>query len=280
MDPLARHIATCNNSRLPGARLPLRVAGQTVGWLLPDFAKAVAGQPGTSLASGAVTADAECLPGLARAMAAEGWFDLRAEIFDVRAQPDGPVLGQMDRGALPSFGVMSVGVHVSGLVRSNHGLKLWIGRRARSKHLDPGKLDHIVAGGIPAGMTAMETLAKEAAEEAALPAALAAQAVPVAQIAYAMERKEGLRRDLLLCYDLDVPPDFEPEPADDEVERFELWPIERALATARDTDDFKFNVNLVLIDLFLRFGLIEEPNAGALRSALSAPAAGAPGVPA
>ncbi len=41
-----------------------------------------------------------------------------------------------------------------------------------------------------------------------------------------------------------------------EVEAFELWPIERVFATVRDGDDFKFNVNLVLIDLFIRLGLL------------------------
>ena len=40
------------------------------------------------------------------------------------------------------------------------------------------------------------------------------------------------------------------------MEAFELWPIARVMQTVRDTDDFKFNVNLVLIDLFRRQGLI------------------------
>jgi len=52
------------------------------------------------------------------------------------------------------------------------------------------------------------------------------------------------------------------------VESFELWPIERALATVRQTDDFKFNVNLVLIDLFLRERLIAGAVADQLRAAL------------
>ena len=69
-----------------------------------------------------------------------------------------------------------------------------------------------------------------------------------------MERAEGLRRDLLHCYDLDLPEDFAPRAADGEVESFELWPIARVFQTVRDTDEFKFNVNLVLIDLFLRRG--------------------------
>ena len=65
-----------------------------------------------------------------------------------------------------------------------------------------------------------------------------------------------------------LPDDFRPHAADGEVESFALWPLPRVLETVRDTDDFKFNVNLVLIDLFLRRGLIGEPEATALRAAL------------
>ena len=90
---------------------------------------------------------------------------------------------------------------------------------------------------MPAGLTPAETLVKEAEEEAAIPASLARQAVPVATISYAMERPEGLRRDLLHCYDLDLPEDFLPHAADGEVEAFELWPIARVMQTVRDTDD-------------------------------------------
>ena len=34
-------------------------------------------------------------------------------------------------------------------------------------------------------------------------------------------------------------------------------PVERVLEAVRDTSDVKFNVNLVLIDLFLREGLVD-----------------------
>ena len=136
------------------------------------------------------------------------------------------------------------------------------------KLLDPGKLDHIVAGGVPAGLGPAETLVKEAGEEAAIPPELAALAVHVGVIGYAMERPEGLRRDWLHCYDLMLPEDFRPAPADGEVEAFELWPIRRAVAAVHDTGDFKFNVNLVLIDLFIRRELIAEPEAASLRAQL------------
>jgi hypothetical protein len=37
----------------------------------------------------------------------------------------------------------------------------------------------------------------------------------------------------------------------------------------RGTDDFKFNVNLVMIDLFLREGLVGGREAGELRAGLA-----------
>jgi 8-oxo-dGTP pyrophosphatase MutT (NUDIX family) len=126
-----------------------------------------------------------------------------------------------------------------------------------------------VAGGVPAGLTPFETLVKEAAEEASIPPSLSTHARLVSHLTYAMARPEGLRRDWLYCYDLDLPPDFTPRPADGEVEAFELWPVERAMEAVRDTDDFKFNVNLVLIDLFLRLELIRGEEAAALRTGLS-----------
>ena len=253
----ARHVRACNNAALPGERLAFRLGSAQVGWVRRDFAVKLAAfrQIGVG-ADGVTLTDAAALPSVARQLSDAGCYRWRNEAFDIRAAPDGPVLAHLDRGALPSFGVLAVGVHVNGLVRHSGGLHVWVARRAANKALDPSKLDHIVAGGVPAGLTPAETLVKEAEEEAAIPASLARQAVPVATISYAMERPEGLRRDLLHCYDLDLPADFSPRAADGEVEAFELWPIERVLQTVRDTDDFKFNVSLALIDLFQRLALI------------------------
>jgi 8-oxo-dGTP pyrophosphatase MutT (NUDIX family) len=252
-----RHVRACNNSVLPGERLPFRIGAAQVGWVKPEFAARLAAFPEITVSAGdVVLADAAALPAIARRLSDAGCYRWRREAFDIRAEPDGPVLALLDRGALPSFGVMAVGVHLNGLVRRSDGLHVWVARRAANKLLDPSKLDHIVAGGVPAGLTPAETLVKEAAEEAAIPASLAGRAVPVATITYAMERPEGLRRDLLHCYDLELPEHFSPRAADGEVEAFELWPIARVSRTVRDTDEFKFNVNLVLIDLFQRHGLV------------------------
>lgn len=255
-----RHMHACNNAALPGGRSPFLLGDQPVGWVSDRIASALDGLPDIRRTEGSVVLrDGGNLPEIARNLSERGLFRWRGEAFDVRARPGGPVLAQIDRGAIPSFGIQAVGVHLNGLVRQDKRLHLWIARRAMDKLLDPGKLDHIVAGGVPAGLSPQETLVKEAAEEAEIPPALASKAVQMGTIEYAMERPEGLRRDILYCYDLIVPESFTPRAVDGEVEAFELWPIERAVDVVRNTDDFKFNVNLVLIDLFLRTGVLDLP---------------------
>ncbi len=264
-----RHVRACNTAVLPGARLPFRLAGTQVGWVRPAIAEVLAPFAGIRLdANGVDLDDPAALPVIARGLAEQGHYRWRQEAFDVRGLGGGAVISQIDRGAIPSFGIEATGVHVNGLVRRADGLHLWIARRAADKLLDPGKLDHVVAGGVPAGYGLMATLIKEAGEEASIPPALAEPARHVGEIRYAMERPEGLRRDHLHCFDLELPADFTPEAADGEVESFELWPIGRVFETVRDTEAFKFNVNLVLIDLFIRLGLILGDEAEALRQGL------------
>ena len=250
-----RHWAECNNAELPGGRVPLLVDGQAAGWVRPGLLPVLLGL-GAEGDAAAVRVPGGALQDVARGLAGAGLCRWRGEAFDVRAEPEGPVLGVLDRGALPALGVRAGGVHLNALVRRAGGAHLWVARRAMDKLLDPGKLDHLVAGGIPAGYSPAEALVKEADEEAGLGAALVAGAHLAEVIDYAMERDEGLRRDRLYCYDLDVPETFVPEARDGEVAGFELWPLKRALDRVRRTDDFKFNVNLVLIGLFRREGLL------------------------
>ena len=264
-----RHVRACNNAVLPGDRIGFFVVDQAVGWIAGPIASALDAMPSIRRAADRVVmTEPTALPGIVRVLSERGLCRLRGEEFDVRATADGPALTRIDRGAIPPFGIEACGVHVNGLVHRPGGVHLWIARRASDRLLDPGKLDHVVAGGIPAGLDQARTLIKEAAEEAAIPADLASRAVPIGVISYVMERAEGLRRDRLYCYDLILPEDFVPEASDGEVEAFELWPLDRAFEAVRDTDDFKFNVNLVLIDLFIRKGLIADPEAARLRAGL------------
>ncbi|MFT8245985.1 DUF4743 domain-containing protein [Roseomonas sp. BN140053] len=277
MDAFARHIAACNNLPSFVGLLPFLVGGQPVGWLRPAIAAAMRDLPGLHATAEAVALDpaldtpdsrSEALAGIAASLAARGLFRLRCEAFDVRPAPEAEALARIDRGAVAPLGILSRGAHCNGLVRRADGLHLWVGWRARNKAVAPGQLDNIVAGGVPAGLSPWDTLLKEAGEEASVPPELAARARPVGQISYVMLNEEGLRRDVLHCFDLELPEDFQPRPNDDEVERFELWPAARVLDAVRDGDTVKFNVNLVLIDLFLRENLLSDPD-GSLRAGLS-----------
>ena len=168
---------------------------------------------------------------------------------------EAPVL-KIERGAATLLGTRRFGVNVNGLVRDAGALKMWVAKRAANKQTDPGKLDHLVAGGQPLGLGIRENMLKEAGEEAGIPAELAACAIPVGAVSYRCERPEGLLDDVSFCYDLELPAEFAPENTDGEVESFSLWPIEEVLARVRDTENFSFDVALVVIDFAIRHGLI------------------------
>lgn len=261
------HIETCNNVRLPGNRFPFFCAQEQIGWISPEIAdcleaSGLKGQTGFGVASGQ-----ELFP-LSQRLAEQGVYASHDEPFDVRNDL-GVVVGQVDRGAIPVLGVAAEGVHLNGLVEDPSDPMLWIARRSMTKRLDPGKLDHLVAGGMSAGLDPRTTVMKEAKEEAGIPETLARRAKAVSRLQYAMERPEGLRRDVLHCYDLVLPQNFTPVAEDGEVESFHLLPLTEVFARVRDTDDFKFNVNLVLIDLFIRRGLFTPGESLILQNALT-----------
>ncbi len=258
MNSFSRHIAAIDNAELPGRRTRFFIGAEIVGYIAPELAPVLSDFDQIRRTPRGLTLNADRagdLHPIARQLAEAGFMRWRNEAFDVRAQPNGTALATIDRGALPAFGIQAQGIHLDAILRRPDGLHLWVARRAANKALDPNKLDHVVAGGLPAGLTPLECLVKEAAEEASMPATIAERAIPVGAIGYAMERPEGLRRDLLHCYEVEVDEDFTPLTNDGEVAGFELWPLAAVVDAVRDTDTFKFNVNLVLMALFQRHGI-------------------------
>lgn len=256
MNPWLRHVEACNNIVLPAGRLRFRIADKPVGWVRPAFAERLVSAGLTQDEGGVRIARPDELQAIARTLASAGAFRWRDEAFDVR-DAGGSVITTLDRGALPAFGIAATGVHMNGLVRQGEQLSLWVARRAANKALDPGKLDNLAAGGVPAGLGPDETMVKEAGEEASIPPALMSAARRYPAIRYVMERPEGLRRDTLIPYDLELDASFLPTPNDGEVDGFELWPARHVLDALRDGDGFKFNVPLILMGLMLRERLID-----------------------
>ena len=68
----------------------------------------------------------------------------------------------VERAASPLLGILSYGVHINGIVKSDHDgtEKMWIARRSLTKSKYPGMTDQLVAGGQPAGLGLMENVLK------------------------------------------------------------------------------------------------------------------------
>jgi Domain of unknown function (DUF4743) len=279
---LLRHIQLCNQYAADRF-LPFWHGADRLGLIRKNNAEALRRFPRqfavTSdgvrfLAEGSFDALSKIVDDVTEQLVADGLVaKWRNECFTVAASWGAPPHFNLDRGAVPFFGVRAYGVHLNGFVREGKALKLWVGRRSPKKAVAPDKLDNLVAGGIgwPHGL--VETLIKESAEEASLPEALASKSVPVGAVSYRMEVKHGLRDDVLFCYDLDCPRDFTPKNTDGELVAFDLRDAGAALDLARNGDDFKFNVNLVLIDFGLRHGLIDasDPDYLALTTGIHRP---------
>lgn len=268
---LLRHIRRCNLYHAERF-LPLLHGTARIGLVRRDNAEALKRFPEVFAVDGAavrLVAPGDCdavtaaVDQVVERLVAEGrvgkW---RNEFFVVAERWGAPPVFKLDRGAVSFFGVRAYGVHLNGYRQQSDALKLWIGRRAPDKKVAPDKLDNLVAGGIGEGHGLRATLIKEAAEEADLPRDIAARAVPVGAILYRMEVEYGVRDDVLFVYDLEVPADFTPRNTDGEIVAFELMDARDVIERVRKTDDFKFNVNLVIIDFALRRGLVtpEDPD--------------------
>ena len=176
------------------------------------------------------------------------------DVADRKLETD--MLFEIERAAVPFFGIRAFGIHVNGYMRENEGYSLWLGRRAKSARVHPQKLDNMVAGGLPSNLTPFENMIKEAEEEASLPRAVAKTARPCGHISYCVETPEGLGPATMFVYDLEVSRDFEPENADGEIGYFELLPIHDVLALVDVGREIKPNSNLVIIDFCFRHGIL------------------------
>ena len=247
--------------------LPFRIAGETLGWVRKPFAAVLRRFPETftvaehevALATHLATPDARsaAVDDVLQTLHEDGIVPkIRKERFPVANRFGETPRMTLDRAAVTLFGTRAFGIHVNGYVGKGDAMQLWIGRRARDKAVAPGKLDNLIAGGQPDGLSLTENLIKEAKEEAAVGEALARRARPAGYCSYLIETGEGIRNDLLFIYDLAVDAHFVPHNTDGEIEDYRLMPIGEVRRLTAETSDFKFNVALVNIDFMVRHGFV------------------------
>lgn len=246
---------------------PFYVAAEHVGWIRPAFARLLAEYDDVFIVSDDSVklhdrldtfderSDAVSLA--MRSMLENGHLErLHGERYPVTPGRREDALMWIDRAVAAYFGIIAFGQHLNGYVRKPDGIYLWVAKRAMDRVHYPGKLDNLVAGGLPHELTLSENIRKECYEEAGIDRELARTASPVGAISYCCETEAGVKRDILYCYDLQLSHHFVPECTDGEVESFELLPIARVADIVNRSDSFKLNCNLVIIDFLIRFGVI------------------------
>ncbi len=277
------HIARCNNADMSQFE-PWFVGSERAGFIHRDFAPVLAAKPDLFTyrrktwhldpALDMPTKRTAAMRAFLLELREQGRFkgQWREEAYPVTWEFARAPLFAMERAAVPWFGIRAYGPHMTGYVRRGDGLHIWVPRRAYDKPTFPGELDNTVAGGQPIGIGLHDNLIKECAEEAAIPLALAEQAKAVGIVAYWNQSGAQLKPDIMTCFDLELPEDFTPRANDGEVHAFELWPVRRVFETVRDTTAFKYNCNLVLIDFFVRHGLLsaDDPDFFAIVEGLRA----------
>jgi 8-oxo-dGTP pyrophosphatase MutT (NUDIX family) len=199
---------------------------------------------------------------LARQLSAEGacsaWRHERYAV--VREFGDEPHF-ELERSAARYFGIRTFAAHINGLVRTDDGIRMWLGRRSPHKAVDPGLLDNMVGGGIPAGASVEATMIKEAGEEAGIPAPLAATARATGTLRICRAHPKGLERETVYVHDLWLDPAFVPVGTDGEVVEFRLEELSDAarLACNRDGSDVvTADASLVIVDCLMRHGFIAD----------------------
>lgn len=261
-----RHIHALNPP-ITEPLMPWTVAGKTVGWLRPAFVERLLEWPkvfrldGDEVALNRRLEDfrsrTEALGEVITDLSADGALAPAVdEPYPVTPAGREAALAVVDRAAAAAFGVRAFGQHLNGYVRDGDRWSMWLGRRARDRRIFPGALDQMVAGGLPYGVGLDQNLVKECHEEAGMPPELARQAKPVGAVTYNRMTDKGFRPDVLYCYDLELSPDFRPQNTDGEVEEFLLLPLPQISRIVRESDDFKLNCNLVVIDFLVRHGYL------------------------
>ena len=190
--------------------------------------------------------------------------DRPSELFAI-VGADYPV--RIERFFSPLFGIISRGAHLTAYVRTPEGIKIWVPRRAAWMPTYPNMLDSTVAGGVPASQTPFQNIVKEAGEEASLPPDVVRKGIHSAGVLTYMSRTDvGARAepgliipDTVYLYDIELPEDVIPKPHDTEVKEFYLMSVDE-IKTHMKNKEFKTNCAVVMIDFFIRHGIITNDN--------------------
>lgn len=273
-NPFLRHVASLNCWHRDHFR-PFYISGQRVGYLKEPMYRALAQWPQYFSISDErvdlltemhdVQLASQRLDEVVHALVDQGIIrKYLGEIYPVTGANREQHYALLDRGAAGFFGIRTYGQHLNGYVKTDDGIKIWVARRSADRMQFPNRLDNIVAGGLPYKLSLEQNLLKECQEEADMPEQLVKRAIATGAVNYCCETDIGLKPDTLYCYDVELPASFIPHNTDGEVAEFRLMDLQSVIELVRDSDDFKTNCNLVLLDFFIRHGMLNPDQPGYL----------------
>ncbi len=153
----------------------------------------------------------------------------------------GQVRGLIERAAVRPLGIRTFAVHLVAYASNDELLTknqqsvdaMWVQQRALDKATDPGLWD-TCAGGLAAGTESLlVSLEREVQEEAGLDLQQLQQRghsiVRLPSIQTQRKIPEGALVEELLCWEITLPANETPVNQDGEVEKFELWPIQKII---------------------------------------------------
>ena len=197
----------------------------------------------------------------------KGWRD---ELYPVYG-PNRELLFSIERAASALFGIVTYGCHMTAYTKKKgeEEMRIWVPRRAADKQTYGSMLDNTVAGGISTGETAFESMVREAQEEATLSEDIVrkhTRATGTVTYFHIRDQRAGgetrlLQPECQYVYDLELAEDVIPKPSDDEVAGFELMSVHEVKTAMRD-GEFKPNCALVLLDFFIRHGILTAEDTG------------------
>ena len=194
---------------------------------------------------------------LREAGAIRAWRDEIFPLFDPETLEP---LARIERAATRFWGTLTLGAHANGYLRGSDGRPshLWIARRSAHKATDPGLLDNLVGGGVPAGQSPREALVREGFEEAGLTPGSLQPATEGSVLRLERDIPEGFQLEWLYSYDIELPAGLEPRNQDGEVASFTLMTVQEVARIVQHTQEMTTDAALVTIDFLLRHRLLDD----------------------
>jgi len=191
-----------------------------------------------------------------------GWRD---EPYPLRDRTGGEH-GTLERAASRFWGMLTLGAHCNGYLADASGrpTHLWIARRSLTKPTDPGRLDNLIGGGVPAGQSPREAVVREGWEEAGLEPHQMTALATGGLVDLECDIPEGRQHERLHVFDLALPAGLVPHNVDGEVAEHRLMLVAEALARAA-AGELTTDAALATLDFAVRHRLV-EPESGARES--------------